>query len=165
MDVEPGFPAEPGADRVARLEVSLSVRSLKTIGPDGKRFDDRVDEMMYQVLRAEAYPKVVYHLNEMVRAPSSHGPAHTFNSKGELYLAGVTNLVSMPVEVEPVEGGRLRIAGSTRMKISAFRIEPPIPAGVDAGPSASEEDAKVSFEWLLQKSKPGEAAGADAKQR
>jgi hypothetical protein len=158
LEADPGFPGGKGEVRAAHMEVWLPVRSLKTFGPDGKRLDDRVDEMMYKVLQAETYSNVVYRLGELVRAePGSHGPPYAFDSKGELCLGGVTNIVRMPVQVEPIEGGRLKIVGNTQMKISAFRIEPPIPSGMDIVPSKSEDKAMVSFEWLLQPTNPGHA--------
>jgi hypothetical protein len=151
MEVGPNFPVDPGAAGAARAEVSLPIRSLKSVDLEGKSFSAMLDGMSHQALHADTWPKAFYCLTELVRARTTgHGPPYAFESKGQLSLAGVTNLVSMPVQVEPGEGENLKIVGSALIKMSAYKIVPPLPANVDPGPLKYEDEVRVSFEWLLQ---------------
>jgi len=155
MIVGAGFPEEPGAVSAARVEASLPVRSLKSMTPVGQHFSARFDGVIHQALQADTWPKASYCLKELVRAqPAGQNLPYVFDAKGELCLAGVTNLVSAPVQVTPAEGGRFRIVGSLQINMSAFRINPRLPIVVDPGPLKYEDEVRVSFEWLLQNSEP-----------
>jgi YceI-like domain len=158
VEVAPGFPNNYGAaasepDTGERVEVSLPVRSLKSIDLDGKPFSTAFDDMLHDSLKANTFPEVVYRLTELVRAHSAGaGPPYAFDSTGRLCIAGITNRVSMPVQVQPLEGGKLKIIGSTKVKMTAFNIKPRLPPIVDPGPLKYSDDVRISVEWLLQKS-------------
>jgi hypothetical protein len=133
-------------------EMSLPVRSLKSIDLDGEPFSKTLDETIHLALRAEVQPIIHYRLLELVQRRSVAGGAQDqFESKGELSLAGVTNGVSMPVTVR-ADGRNFKVVGSATVKMSAFKIKPRLPALVDPGPMRYGDDVKVSFELLLQKS-------------
>src|SRR5512135_3364529 len=69
IEVGPNFPMDPGqAVTPGKIEVKgevfIQVRSLKSIEKDGKPYSDKMDEVMYEKLKAQENPKIVYHLEE-----------------------------------------------------------------------------------------------------
>lgn len=157
MEVGPDFPQDRAAvaeslETRVRAEMSLPVRSLKSIDLNGKPFSAKFDDLVHTALQAETQPTISYRLTELVRVrPVVIGASNHFESKGELSLGGVTNRVSIPVQIVVVEGGKLNVIGSATVRMSAFQIKPPLPVLVDIGRLKYDDEVRVSFEWLLQK--------------
>ncbi len=123
----------------ARAEVSIPVTALQS-GTEG------MDEVMQQAMNAPAFPRIQYHLTEMVlKEPHAAGTPLEFDTKGELSLAGVTNNISMPVRIETVEKGRLKVTGSVPLKMTDFKVKPPVKVGI----FRTVDAVKISFEWLI----------------
>jgi hypothetical protein len=153
LEAGPGFPVEPGQTVApgkieAKAEVFVPVRSLTSVEKDGRPYSTRMDEIMYEKLKQPASPRIVYRLNELVlkEAPKTATNAYIFDAKGELVVAGATNQISMPVHITPLGGKKLRITGTTTMKMTGFGIEPPAPA-VALGLIKTEDQVKVIFDW------------------
>lgn len=163
LEVGPGFPVEPGQAATpgkleARAEAYIPVRSLFSIEKDGKKYSDKMDEVMYQHMRAQDNPRIVYRLNELVlKEPAKAKDApYVFEAKGELALAGVTNSITMPVNVLPLGDKKIRITGTTSLKMTSFKIEPPNPLGLGI---KTGDDVKLIFDWLVVQ-KPAATASA-----
>jgi hypothetical protein len=134
----------------AQVKASIPVSSVKS-GTTG------MDEVMQQAMNATDFPRIEYHLTEMVlKEPHAAGTPFQFNTKGELMVAGVTNKVDMPVSIESVEANKLKIIGSVPLKMTDFKVKPPVKMGV----FKTVDDIKISFEWMV--SAPKKAAEAKA---
>jgi polyisoprenoid-binding protein YceI len=81
--------------------------------------------------------------------PGPNGPAE-YNSKGDLTVSGVTKPIEMPVTIERIEGGKLKIKGGIPLKMTDFQIKPPAPT-LAMGLIKTGDDVKISFEWILAK--------------
>lgn len=163
LEVGPGFPVEPGQATTpgkldARAEAYIPVRSLFSIEKDGKKYSDRMDEVMYEHMRAQENPRIVYRLNELVlKEPAKAKDApYVFEAKGELALAGVTNSFTMSVNILPLGDKKIRITGTTSLKMTSFKIEPPNPLGLGI---KTGDDVKLIFDWLVVQ-KPAATASA-----
>ncbi|HWI56121.1 MAG TPA: YceI family protein, partial [Bacillota bacterium] len=90
---------------------------------------DKMDEIMWEKLGIAQTPKIFYRLSELTlkEAAKSKDAPYVFDAKGEMVVGGVTNTVSMPVNVTPLGDKKLRITGNTTVKMSSFKIEPPAP--------------------------------------
>ena len=110
---------------------------------------------MYHMMSYTNYPKIVYRLNELTlkEAPKDKTAPYLFDSKGELEVAGVTNTISMPVTVVPLEGGRVKISGTIGLKMTDFKIEP---ANIIVAKTGN--DVKVKFDWVVGQKKPAAAS-------
>ncbi len=111
----------------------------------------RMDEVMQEHMKENDFPRIEYHLSEMVlkEAPSAPNAPLKFDAKGELVIAGVTNKVSLPVTMERLEAAKLKISGSIGLKMTDFKVEPvaiKIPA---LGAITTGNDVKVSFDWIV----------------
>ena len=155
LEAGPGFPLEPGQAVTpgkvpARAEAFIPVRGLKSVEKDGKPYSDMMDKVMYEHLKVADDPKarIAYYLTEVVlKEPAkSNGAPYLFDSRGQLVVAGVTNEISMPVNVLPLGEKKLRISGSIKVKMTDFKVEPPCPA-LAVGLIKTGDEVKLIFEW------------------
>jgi polyisoprenoid-binding protein YceI len=167
FEVESGFPTEPGQEVKpgpvqAKVEASIPVRSLKSLEKDGKPYSDSMNGIVWKNLKMEQYPKIVYRLNSLTlkESPKSKDGAYVFDSQGDLAVAGVTNKISMPVNVTPMGNKTLRITGNTKVKMTSFGIQPPSPVGLGLLIKTGDE-VKLMFDWTVAQRAAG--AGSAAK--
>jgi len=164
IEVGPNFPVQPGQEVQpgkieARLAAFMPVRSLKSINKKGTPYHDKMNEVMYEQLKQPANPRILYRLSELTlkEAPKTKDAPYVFDSKGELVVAGVTNNISMVVNVTPLGDKKVKITGNTAVKMTDFRVEPPNPA-IGLGLIKTGDEVKLSFEWTVGQ-KPASAAG------
>jgi hypothetical protein len=162
LEAGPGFPVEPGQSvqpgKVeARADVFIPVRSLKSVEKDGSPYSASMDEIMYEKLLLPTNPRILYHLTGLVlkEAPQGTNTSCVFDATGDLVVAGVTNKVSMPVNVTPLGDKKLKITGRTATKMTGFGIKPPAPA-IALGLIRTGDEVKLIFEWVVGQ----KAAGA-----
>jgi polyisoprenoid-binding protein YceI len=146
LELDPAMVADPqkaAPGKVkANVTVSIPARQLKS----GTK---AMDNVMHDALKAQQFPRIQYHLTELVlkETPKAANDPLRFDSKGELTVSGVTNKISMPVTMERVEPAKLKTSGSTSVKMTSFGIKPPAPK-VALGLISTGDDVKISFEWL-----------------
>jgi hypothetical protein len=155
MEVGPNFPTEPGQTVTpgkveAKAEVFITVRSLKSLEKDGKPYSDKMDEVMWEHMKETEYKRIIYHLSELTlkEAPKAKDAPYVFDAKGELAVAGVTNKITMVVNVLPLGEKKLKITGTTNLKMTDFKVEPPSPK-IALGLIKTGDDVKLIFEWML----------------
>jgi hypothetical protein len=163
MEVGPNFPTEPGQAVTpgkveAKADVFIPVRSLKSIEKDGRPYSDAMDGIMWEHLKATEdpttkkipYPKIEYRLSELTlkEAPKAKDAPYVFDAKGELTVAGVTNKIAMTVNVLPLGEKKVKITGTTSLKMTDFKVEPPAPK-IALGMIKTGDEVKLIFEWML----------------
>ena len=163
IEVGPGFPTEPGQTVTpgkfpVDVKVYIPVRSLKSVEKDGSHYSDKMDEVMYDKLKQSANPRILYHATELElkEAPKSKDLPYVFDSKGELTVAGVTNTISMPVNVLPMADKKLKLSGNITVKMSDFKVEAPVLVGL----LSTGDPVKLSFEWPVQQKAGSQAAAS-----
>jgi polyisoprenoid-binding protein YceI len=147
-------PTKAAAGKVnARVQVSVPSRQLKS----GKTL---MDNVMHEALKAQQFPRIEYRLTELTlkAAPKTPDEPMQFDSKGELVVAGVTNQVAFPVTITRADGDKLKVSGSTAVKMSDYKVAPR-PPKLAMGLVKTGDDIKITFDWLTTK---GEAAKAEA---
>ena len=152
IEVGPGFPLEPGQAATpgkveARVQAFIPVRSLRSIEKDGSPYSDKMNDVMYEKLKQPANPRIYYRLNELVlkEAPKDKAAPYVFDATGQLAVAGLTNKISMPVNITPLGDKKLKITGSTSVKMSDFKVEAPVLIGI----LSTGDDVKIKFEWTV----------------
>ena len=165
LEVGPEFPVEPGQAATpgkveARGEAYIPVRSLFSIEKDGKKYSDKMDEVMYEKMKAQDSPRIIFKLTELVLkepAKSKDAP-YVFEAKGDLAVAGVTKSITMPVNVTPLGEKKIKITGTTSLKMTDFKIDPPAPK-IALGMIKTGDDVKLIFDWMVAQ-KPAATAAA-----
>jgi len=95
----------------------------------------------------------------MLKEPAKSKDApYVFEAKGDLAVAGVTKNITMPLNVTPLGEKKIKITGTTTVKMSDFKIEPPAPK-LALGMIKTGDDVKLIFEWMVAQ-KPSATASA-----
>ena len=164
LEAGPDFPQEPdqkiNPGKVnGRVEVFVRVKALNSVTKDGKPYENKMDEVMWENLKVEQCPQILYRSSELAlkEAPKSKDAPYLLDSKGDLLVAGVTNKVSLPVSVLPLGDKKLKISGSISVKMTDFGIKP-IEKDLVVFKIKTGDEVKLSFDWMLWQKPP--AAGA-----
>jgi hypothetical protein len=163
IEVGANFPTEPGQAATpgkidAHAESFIMVRSLKSIEKDGKPYSDRMDEVMYEHLKAPENPRIMFHLTDLTlkETAKTKDDPYICEAKGTLALAGVTNQVTMPVNITVLADKKLKISGTTTVKMSEYKIDPPAPK-LALGMIKTGDDVKLIFDWIVAQRTPSSA--------
>jgi hypothetical protein len=163
LEAGPGFPTQPGQEVKsgkieAKAEAFIPARALKSV-EDGKPYSDKMDDIMYEKLKATQHARITYKLTELtLKEPAKSKDApYVFDSKGELQVAGVTNAVSFPVNVLPLGDKKLKVTGTTSVKMSDYNVEKPV-VNLVLGKIITGDEVKLTFEWnLIERAAPAAA--------
>ncbi|MCU0770792.1 MAG: YceI family protein [Verrucomicrobia bacterium] len=151
-----GFPLEaaqavtPGPV-AATVNAFIPITSLKSV-KDGKPYSTKMDEIMYEKLGKPTHRNIAYSLDELIlkSAPEANGAPFLFEAKGKLVVAGVTNLIQLPVEVTPMGEGQVKFATKTSLKMTDYKIEPPAPT-IALGLIKTGDEVQLQVEWMTGK--------------
>ena len=155
LEAGPEFPTEPGQAVTpgkvpARAEPFIPVRSLKSVEENGEHYSDAMDGVMYDHLKAKDDPRatIYFHLTDLtLKEPAkTKDDPYGFEAKGQVVVAGATNVVTMPIQVLPMPGNQLKITGSTAVKMTDFGISPPAPLGFAL---KTGDEVKLIFTWIV----------------
>lgn len=156
FEVEAGFRTDPalksvpslsGKTNPPKVEVFIPITSLKSTVLAGR---EKMDEVMREAMRAKDHPRITYKLTAIApkgEIPPSGTPVK-FDTKGELQVAGITNLVDMEVTMERLDGDRIRFSGIKQLKMTDFNITPPAPK-LAMGLIRTGDEVTVRFEWTV----------------
>jgi polyisoprenoid-binding protein YceI len=122
-----------------KVDVSIPVRSLKS---GNKAMDARMQDAM----KMKEYPKIDYRLIEL-KPKSANGSTFQFDAKGALTVAGVARTNTMVVSMERVDKTKIKVTGTTNVKMTDHGISPPAPT-VGLGLIKTGDDVKITFEWI-----------------
>ena len=151
LEVGLGFPQESprGTQIKARAELFIPVKNLKAAGSDG----EQITAVMHRTLRAQEHPKIIFRLSSLnaTATEPSTDTRRKFDSTGELVIGGVTNKVSMPVIVEVVSGGALKISVKAEVRQSDFNLRPRprMESWIDT------DTVKIQCEWRVVSGRKG----------
>ena len=160
---EPGQEVKPGKAQ-ATVDVYIPIRSFNSVEKDGRPYSTKMDDRMYEAMKQPAHPRVLYHLTDLTitEVPKSKDAPYVLEAKGELAVAGVTNTLTMPVNVLPLGNEKLKISGTTKVKMTDFKIQPPAPA-IALGMIKTGDEVKLIFEWTVEHRTKTAAAAEPAK--
>jgi polyisoprenoid-binding protein YceI len=152
FEAGPEFPLDPANAKPGKVQakanIVIPVRSLKSI-KDGKPYSNQMDGIMYEKLLEAEHKQIKFELTDMTLAEAPSGGPLKFDTKGKLVVAGVTNEISMPVEMT-VDGNRLKFSGNVPLKMSDYKIDPPAPA-IAGGLIKTGDEVKLTMKWAAVK--------------
>jgi hypothetical protein len=112
-------------DLQAQAEFCIPVKYFGN-GNTTSTFSDKTDQaVLHHALRTTENPNVVYRLHHLMATnpPFSEFSTLVLQSTGEVVIGGVTNSVSIPIQISRKDDG-LRLSGATSLKLSDFGIDP-----------------------------------------
>ena len=158
-----GMPTRPGAQSLpgtvdAKVNAFIPVRSLKSVEKNGRPYSDPMDEIMYGKLLDQTNKRITYTLTSLMlkEQPRQMADPFLYEATGNLCVAGVTNVITMPVAVLPDASGRIQFAGSVKVKMTDFKITPPSPSlgGVSI---KTGDEVTLRFIWWVKRVDPAQA--------
>jgi hypothetical protein len=151
-----GLPTRPGAQALpgvvgAKVSVFIPVRSLKSVEKNGSPYSDPMDEIMYGKLLEQTNKRITYTLTSLTlkEQPRQMADFYQYEATGNLSVAGVTNVITMPVTLLPDPNGRIQFAGSVKVKMTDFKITPPAPS-VGGLSIKTGDEVTLSFVWWVK---------------
>lgn len=144
MELDAAFEADlKTVKQTPKVAIVIPVRQLKSqVTPGGPK----MDQVMQEHMNFKQFQRIEYKLDELTPKDGK------FEAKGALTVAGVTKTIVMPVTFERLPGDKIKVAGSTSVKMSDFSIKPPNPEFAGVGIKTGDE-VKLTFEWLTAKVK------------
>lgn len=150
MEFDPSFPATPETKVPEKLAATPKVQAVIPVTSLKSSSGKLMDDVMYKAMNKDDHPRIYYRLTEMnPNLEASQDGAAVFDTKGELAVSGVTNVIAMPVTVTHVDGNKLKVVGSTNLKMTDFGIKPPAPK-LALGAIKTGDDVKITFEWMAE---------------
>jgi polyisoprenoid-binding protein YceI len=152
IEADSGFPESALKDPQAakpKVHVFIPVSTLKS-------YSETMDGVMQDHLDMEKYPRIEYRLIELKpkSAAGAAGPLK-FDAVGALTVSGTTCTNTMPVTIERIDKTKIKVAGSTPLKMTDFGVTPPAPRILGMPLIKTGDDIKISVEWLVaQKAEP-----------
>src|SRR5215213_2060719 len=147
MELDSNFPLDPTQEPpkelkvTPKVEVSIPVRQLKS----GKSM---MDTVMHNAMNAETNTTIKYTLLEM-KPIGKADKGLKFATKGTIMCNGVTQTNAFDVVMTKVDEKKIKVSGSTKVKMTDFKINPPAPK-IALGAIKTADDVKLTFEWLTQ---------------
>jgi len=135
----------------ARVGINIPVRALFSVDGDGKKYSDKMDELMWDSLKSEQNPRIYYRSEDIsFKGTTNYNgvPHYEFESRGQLTVAEATNIITMPVFVLPLASGMLEISGDATVKMSSFQIDPPA-VKLALGSIKVGDEVNISFDWFV----------------
>jgi len=148
--LEPGQAVEPGKME-AVVKALIPITSLRSV-KDGKPYNAKMDEITHEKLGKPKFKTIDYKLDELtLKEPAKDAKSpYLFESRGQLVVGGVTNVITLPVEVTPLGDGKVKFVTSTPLKMSDFNIKGPeltfLGIGIKTG-----DDITISIEWMTKR--------------
>jgi hypothetical protein len=164
FEVEPEFRTDSslktvksltGEGRCPKVEVTIPVTSLKSTVLVGR---EKMDEIMREAMRSKEHPAITYKLTAMNikgEIPPNGSPVK-LDTRGELQVAGITNLIDLEISLDRLEGDRLKFSGTKTLNMTAFKIVPPAPK-LGLGLIKTGDEVTIKFDWVVGLSKTGPA--------
>ena len=141
LEADAKFPESALTDSKAAkpvVSVFMPVKSFKS-------GNGSMDGRMQKEMKEPQFKQITYKLIEL-KPTSAAGAtgALKFDATGTLTIVGKTRTNTMPVTIEKMTDGKLKISGVAKLKMTDFGIEPPSTLGL----FTSGDDVKLTFEWL-----------------
>lgn len=102
---------------VKNIQLSIPVKSIES----GK---NKMNDIMYEALKAEEHPKIEYELisSEVIQKSEKE---FTLKTNGYLTAAGVRKQITLQVKGEKLDDQTIRFTGSKNLKMTDFNVDPP----------------------------------------
>jgi hypothetical protein len=154
--IDPTIPADAVLARsqtktgkvAAQAEIVIPVASLHSVR-NGKPFSSQMDKQAYAKLKKNEYPSISFKLTDATLdyIPENNDASFTFTAKGQLTIAGVTKLITLPLEIQLLKDNQVKVSGATSLKMSEYGISPPDLVLMKVG-----DEVKIRFGWLVKRS-------------
>jgi polyisoprenoid-binding protein YceI len=128
-------------EKIDLVSINVPVKSI--ISPRGATMDKKT----YAALKSEENPEIIFVLKDS-KVASVNGEVFAVEATGDLTVAGVTKKVEFPVEGKLLEDGKMSFAGSYKLNMVEYDMEPP---SAMFGQIVTGEEVEIKFELIVNK--------------
>jgi polyisoprenoid-binding protein YceI len=128
-------------EKIDLVSINVPVKSI--ISPRGATMDKKT----YAALKSEENPEIIFVLKDS-KVASVNGEVFAVEATGDLTVAGVTKKVEFPVEGKLLEEGKMSFAGSYKLNMVEYDMEPP---SAMFGQIVTGEEVEIKFELIVNK--------------
>lgn len=147
----------PGLKDGVLMATVVARIGVNTIHSTADHLPGVMDGLMQDALKSKDFPRIEYHLTELkLKAGHTGGKPFEFDAKGDLAIAGITNKISFPVTIVALEKNVIKITGSTKLKMTDFKVDPPAP-NFGLGLMKCGDEVTIDFDWTLARPADGTA--------
>src|SRR3954464_9024747 len=125
MELDSNFPLDPSKEPPKDLKVTPLVKVLIPVR-QLKSGTSPMDTVMHNAMNIETHPTIEYSLLEMT-AKGKTNNGLIFGTKGTITCNGVTNTNEFDVVMTKVDDKKIKVSGTTKVKMTDFKIQPPAP--------------------------------------
>ena len=147
MELDSNFPLDPSKEPPKDLKVKPTVKVIIPVR-QLKSGTAPMDTVMHNAMNIETHPSIEYTLLDMT-AKGKTNNGLVFGTKGTITCNGVTRTNDFDVVMSKVDEKKIKVSGTTKVKMTDFKIEPPAPK-IALGAIKTGDDVKLTFEWLTQ---------------
>jgi polyisoprenoid-binding protein YceI len=123
---------------------------VRGIHSEAEHLPSVMDDLMLEAMRQTNFPAILYKVTELkLKQPRAAGQPFDFDAKGDLAIGGVTNTVTFPVTIAPLDKTRIKISGTAKLKMTDFKVTPPAPNIMGLGMMKCGDDVTIVFDWTL----------------
>ncbi len=156
LPAKAGGPGTPGSRQTTKavapsaairaIQLRIPVATLKSSEGSG------MDNTVYHALKRRQDPVISYRLIRatLSSVPSAQDPAYHFDTVGQLTVAGVTQQVTLELNVLPEPSNQLTVTTTVPLKMTQFGVKPPTAM---FGLIRSGDAIAVKATWLLTEAK------------
>jgi hypothetical protein len=123
---------------------------VRSIHSQVEHLPDVMDSIMQGAMNQTNFPAIIYKPAELkLKLPHVAGKPFEFDAKGDLAISGVTNTVTFPVTITPLDKTKIKISGTAKLKMTSYGIKPPEPSIAGLGLMKCGDDVVILFDWPL----------------
>lgn len=127
-------------DKIAAVSVRVPVTSIKS------ERGETMEQKMYNALKYEAHPDITFSLTDN-QVTTGGKASFALEAKGNLTIAGKTNAITLPVSGSRSGDGALAFAGSYKLNMKDYEMEPPTAM---FGQIVTGEEVEIAFKIIVE---------------
>ncbi|POY35813.1 hypothetical protein C3K47_13760 [Solitalea longa] len=125
------------------MDVTMIVKSMKSLKEDGKYYDSGMDKNVYKALDADKNPQITFVLKKI----NSIGANGEVNAIATVKIAGVAKDLPVVGVAKVLPNGSVKITGKKAFKMTDFKVDPP---KAMLGAIKTGDDITVDFDLLFK---------------
>ena len=130
-----------GSFDLETTSIKLNVHSIKS------DMGAIMNNNTYKALKADANPEIIFSLTVPILSNPANSNKRSIAAKGNLTIAGVTRLVTMPVKLTMQSHEKLTLEGSQTIRMTDYKVTPPVAL---MGTMRTGDEITINFKINLQ---------------
>lgn len=147
LEINPAFPLDDfGKARPGKLDAKA--KTLIIVSSFACSSGAAMDKVMREAMKADQHRFIQFELGDLAVKEKTKEGALLLDAKGKLTVAGVTKPLNLAVTLSRTDDKRMTFAGTTKVKMTDFGIQPPAPS-LGLGLIKTGDEITLKYEWKV----------------